>query len=359
MAEKQIERTREPEPKAVRSDQSILMKAEHFRKMAAGKVLIRGEDYDWEQSRHAYTKRYIWAGNWDKVATPGWSVFRNRMLTKGGRHVHQGGIGLLALEGRGYTIVDGVRHDWEAGDLVMLPIKPGGVDHQHFNRADGGYSEWIAFIYQPFQEILGDVYIQKEFHPNWTGPNVPLAENLVDEAMLSGILESRTHLKEPRSPGILGELINIRDQEREQLKRAKPVIKRKELPLENNPIGLFRWYLHPFMKDIPTKAMIEWSQEIPPGSRSGKVRSQGGKLYYILEGKGYTILNGTTYNWKKGDLLCIPHKIEGNVYQHFNTDSTKPANLYGAEFNWSAALGIDLGCGLDILEESPDFRHHI
>ncbi|MDO8636127.1 MAG: hypothetical protein Q7R34_07790, partial [Dehalococcoidia bacterium] len=347
---------REPEPKAERSDQDILMKAEHFRKMAAGKILIRGDDYDWEQSRHAYTKRYIWAGNWDKVATPGWAVFRNRFISKGGRHIHQGGIGLLALEGQGYTTVDGIRYDWEAGDLVMLPIKPGGVDHQHFNRLDNGYSEWIAFIYQPFQEIVGDVYIQKEFHPDWTGPKVPLAENQVDESLLAEIVKSRSYLKEPKSPGLLGDLIRTRNQEREQLKGAKPLIKGKELPLENNPLGLFRWYLHPSLKNNPTRAMIEWSQEIPPGSRSGMARTQGGKLYYVLEGKGYTILNGARYDWKKEDLLLIPHKIEGNVFQHFNADPQKRALLYGVEFNWSAALGIDMGCGFDILEPSPDFR---
>ncbi|MBF8265738.1 MAG: hypothetical protein HW384_1602 [Dehalococcoidia bacterium] len=39
MVEKQLERSTEPEPKAERSDQDILMKAEHFRKMAAVKYL--------------------------------------------------------------------------------------------------------------------------------------------------------------------------------------------------------------------------------------------------------------------------------------------------------------------------------
>lgn len=354
--EKQIERIKEPEPKQTGHDQDILMKAERFRLKAQGKRVIREEECEWEQTRHAFTMRYIWSANWDRVATPGWLVFRQRIFTKNGRHIHQGGIGLLALEGLGSTSVDGVRHDWEAGDLVMLPIKPGGVDHQHFNRVDGGYSEWIAFIYQPFQEIVGDVYIVKEFHPNWTGEKKAVAENLVDEVMLASILEARAKLKEPKSPGLLGELIRRRDEERVQLKNAKPVVKGKELPLENNPLGLFRWYLHPSLKDIPTKAMIEWSQEIPPGSRSGKARSQGGKLYFAMEGKGYTILDGTRHDWMKGDLLCIPHKIEGNVFQHFNADSQKRALLYGVEFNWSAALGIDMGCGFDILEESPDFH---
>ncbi len=47
--------------------------------------------------------------------------------------LHQGGRVHVVWEGRGYTMVDGVRHNWETGDVIMLPVKPEGTTHQHFN----------------------------------------------------------------------------------------------------------------------------------------------------------------------------------------------------------------------------------
>ncbi|HUQ78482.1 MAG TPA: cupin domain-containing protein [Patescibacteria group bacterium] len=49
------------------------------------------------------------------------------------RHRHGGEAWLYAVSGEGYSVVDDVRHDWQAGDLVV-------VDHwqwhQHFNRSN-------------------------------------------------------------------------------------------------------------------------------------------------------------------------------------------------------------------------------
>ncbi|MEE8472249.1 MAG: cupin domain-containing protein [Dehalococcoidia bacterium] len=355
--ERQIERVRESEPGETGHDQDMKWKAERFRQKAEGLRLIREDDQPWEQTRQAYTKRYIWAGNWDKVAMPGWIIFRHRIFTKGGRHVHQGGVGLFILEGKGYSIVDGVKREWEKDDLVMLPLQPGGCDHQHFNEVQGGYSEWIAFIYQPFQEIVGDVYIQKEFHPDYQGPKVAIASNLFDEEALARAIDGRKASGgQPAAGGYFGDLLRTRDREREQLARARIVIQGRDLPVENNPLGLYRWYLHPSMTDIPTKAIIAWTVELPPGSQSGKQRSQGGRGYYVLDGKGYTVLDGQRYDWKQGDLMCIPHKVEGSEYQFFNADSSQPARLYAVEFNWSAALGVDMGSGFDVLENSPDYK---
>src|ERR1700719_2851203 len=66
-----------------------------------------------------------------------WRVFIHDIRTRSGKHRHQGGLVIYVLEGRGYSVVDGERKDWEKGDLVLLPMKPGGVVHQHFNLNPG------------------------------------------------------------------------------------------------------------------------------------------------------------------------------------------------------------------------------
>jgi gentisate 1,2-dioxygenase len=46
------------------------------------------------------------------------------------KHRHGGEAYLYAIEGRGHSVIDGVRHDWEEGDLVIVDHF---AWHQHFN----------------------------------------------------------------------------------------------------------------------------------------------------------------------------------------------------------------------------------
>jgi gentisate 1,2-dioxygenase len=46
------------------------------------------------------------------------------------KHRHGGEAWLYALEGRGHSVIDGVRHDWKEGDLVVVDH---WAWHQHFN----------------------------------------------------------------------------------------------------------------------------------------------------------------------------------------------------------------------------------
>jgi hypothetical protein len=69
---------------------------------------------------------------------------------------------LYVIEGKGYTICDGQRLDWERGDLILLPIQPGGVEHQHFNLNGDKPSFWMAYIYKPFHDEVAHGMEQRE-----------------------------------------------------------------------------------------------------------------------------------------------------------------------------------------------------
>jgi mannose-6-phosphate isomerase-like protein (cupin superfamily) len=132
------------------------------------KVIVKKEDAFWEQSRQAFHGYYLNPGNWEDHAVPGWFSFVHQLRTHSGKHVHQGGICLFVLKGKGHTVVDGVRHDWEEGDCILLPIKPGGVEHQHFNDNPEGPSEWLCLDFLPVHQLAGAADTeQKEVHPDW------------------------------------------------------------------------------------------------------------------------------------------------------------------------------------------------
>jgi hypothetical protein len=152
------------------------------------------------------------------------------------------------------------------------------------------------------------------------------------------------------------ELIELRDRQRAQLKSAVQCVRGADLPLESNSQGLMRWYLHPEIKDTVLSTFLFFKQEIPPGSRSGRLRFQGGQVMFILEGKGHTLIDGVKHGWAAGDVVNLPIKTEGIVVQHVNDDSREWARFLAAEPNWFACTTVDRGCGFEQIEPSPDFR---
>jgi quercetin dioxygenase-like cupin family protein len=57
--------------------------------------------------------------------------------SRSGKIRSPGNIVHLVVEGSGHTVVDGVRHDWETGDVIVIPILEDGVVYQHFNDTAG------------------------------------------------------------------------------------------------------------------------------------------------------------------------------------------------------------------------------
>ncbi len=157
-------------------------------------------------------------------------------------------------------------------------------------------------------------------------------------------------------PFTFEDIIKKRDEWRERTKNSIKVIKGKELPVDNNQMGEYRWYIHPDTYNIPARSAVSWTHEIPPGGHSGKQKNQGGRVHYVIEGKGYVEVDGVKHEWKQGDLILIPIKPDGTVHQLFNTDPVNMARFVIIEPNWYDCLGPDMGSGLEMLENSSSYK---
>ena len=145
---------------------SVLGRWDTRRQRAAkGAILIKGNEQPWELNRQGRCRFYAHLGRAD-LANPDWISFRHEIHTHSGMHVHQGGLALFVTKGRGYTICNGRRADWKEGDVILLPIEPGGVEHQHFNLGDEP-CEWIAFAFNPWLDAMGNGYEQRQNHPEY------------------------------------------------------------------------------------------------------------------------------------------------------------------------------------------------
>lgn len=330
------------------------------RRAETGLVLIKGEETPWYQNRQARVRYYLLPPYRSDTALQTMAVFEQIIHRHSGMHRHQGGLAIYVLEGEGHTIVDEERYDWAAEDLLLLPIKPGGVAHQHFNRGPDKPARWLAFIPMAFQEYLASEVVQLETSPDWRSPAAADAKTKATEG--AGASASlRTIARTPRAAGkaasergktLLDSLFQLRDDYRARSESGLRVVRGRDLPWESNRQGRMRWYLHPYKRDIALGNLIVYVQEIPPGGKSGRQRCPGGFVHYMLTGRGTVEVDAKRYAWETGDCVALPIKSDGVEYQFFNGDAKAPARYLVVTPNLFEVLGVDLGSTFEQIEDA-------
>lgn len=347
-------RSREPEPLETEYDRVVHDREIRNQQLAEGKVVIPASKIPWELNRQGRIKFIINDRISENLAAPGWMVFQQIIHKHSGMHRHQGGTFIYIMEGKGYSTVNGVRLDWEAGDLAILPMMPGGVTHQHFNLDPAVPALWMRVGYSLHKNpVVANWIEQIEVNPEWAekkGLKDRKVAPLINHARTTDVSDSA------RGNTLFDALLNTRDEQRERMKHARMIVQGNSLTAEINPMGIFRWYVHPSMNDVACRAQLMYLQEIPPGSRSGKQLHQGGRFHYVLEGKGMTIIDGVRHNWEKDDSILLPIKSHGVVHQHINGDPNNPAKLLVSEPNWVDVWGVDLGSGFEMIEPAPEYK---
>jgi mannose-6-phosphate isomerase-like protein (cupin superfamily) len=169
VAETERTRTREREnPPLSAYEKTIAGDKAYAERQQTGRIVVRQADCPQEFSRQGILRYYLGHQITD---TPlrNWAVFSHEVRTKSGKHRHQGGLVIYVISGKGYSVVDGERINWKKGDLLLLPLRPDGVEHQHFNENADGPSLWMAFIHSPSRHYLASQMTQTEISPDYAG----------------------------------------------------------------------------------------------------------------------------------------------------------------------------------------------
>lgn len=145
--------------------------------------------------------------------------------------------------------------------------------------------------------------------------------------------------------------------ERKRREAGKDLITRDETSHDVNSFGILRWYLNPDLEIPSTRALYFAELEIPAGSRTGKLYSQGGQVHFVLEGKGHTIVDGETYEWESEDVIAIPVREDGITFQHFS-DGEETVRMVMTWPNLDSALGAEGGVAMAIVEPAPTSIEH-
>lgn len=99
-----------------------------------GTFVIKGKDLPWEQNRQGKMQWYLHPAL-ENAAIRSMLFFRQEIAARGRSGVQKtpGGAVIYIIKGRGYTLIDGERHDWEGEDVLNIPIRSNGVTVQHVN----------------------------------------------------------------------------------------------------------------------------------------------------------------------------------------------------------------------------------
>ena len=217
-----------------------------------------------------------------------------------GRHTHQGGITIFGVEGDGYSVVNGKRFDWSAEDAVLLPIVPGGLDHQHFRARDDRPSKFMGIIYEPLVVGLGAEMVQLE----------PQTRTAQWEAAKAGTVQGNGTAFAPSAP-TLGALIELRERQRASL-NMPALIRRADLPVDRNGFGELRWYVHPARPGFAGIApMFVFTQRLEAGQESDLLTMPGNGYLYVLAGSPTVEVDDESFATAVGDIVCLPPRRNG------------------------------------------------
>jgi gentisate 1,2-dioxygenase len=216
------------------------------------------------------------------------------------------------MEGQGaYTAVDGERVYMAPGDLILTPS---WAWHDHGNESDQPVV-WMDGLDVPLVQFLNAMFFQF-----YDSPQVPVSKPNNASGRLHGHQSlSPTWVKEkPQSSPLLlypwdktwHSLVTLRDFDGDKHD------------------GIALQYTHPQTGGALLPTMACWIQMLRPGQRLKAHRHTGSAVYYVVQGTGETIIDGSRFVWAKGDIMTLPSWA---LHEHANLSTRDTAVLFSIQ----------------------------
>jgi quercetin dioxygenase-like cupin family protein len=107
-------------------------------RVARGRNHVNRDELEVELNALGYTRWYLHPAL-EEPSTRALYFFELEIPSgsRSGLLQHQGGVIHFVLEGSGWTEYDDGQHEWEAGDVIALPVKEAGIQFRHHNTGLG------------------------------------------------------------------------------------------------------------------------------------------------------------------------------------------------------------------------------
>jgi gentisate 1,2-dioxygenase len=201
----------------------------------------------------------------------------------------------VVIEGNGaYTNVSGERTLMRPGDFVTTP---NWAWHDHGNETDDPMM-WLDGLDMPFVLALNAMFYE-EFYPGHGHEIQPVTRELDDSQARynRGFRPHRDTFSGDYSPILNYRYADVRET-LALMERAGDAVSEEE--------GVMLDYINP-LSGGPTLPTIDaHAQLIRPGEHTRAVRDTASRLYFVLDGRGTSIIGGQRLEWEKGDTFCAP-----------------------------------------------------
>lgn len=224
------------------------------------------------------------------------------------------------LEGSGFTIVEDIAYPWYEGSTLAIPF---GAAHQHFNTGSGK-ARYLSYTSIALEHFVG--LHRTEQLERWGAtdrlPTTPrsddgrttegrrIALNPENAEFIDGSVEaaSQFDVYQGGGPLVLGTVDGM-----ERFAASHHAATHRIMNIMKPGFNDF-WVHEQEMSSVFT----DDAHDI--GGRHAHMEA----LLYVLEGEGYTEIDGEAFEWHTGSTVQVPGPQ--SVHQHFNT-SEKPSRL--------------------------------
>jgi quercetin dioxygenase-like cupin family protein len=289
----------------LRASASLESSVEH------GPVVARGRDLIWiETPQDARAAMLI--GPASGFPTQGTALVKAEIPAgwRTGKHVH-GEEAIHVTAGTGFSVIGGARYDWKAGTTLHVPYR---AEHQHVNTGDSpaiyisaltqdlDFSAGLGRLEQLDEKAQGYAELEKRYPAESSqfaadGRRIALhLEDAIDEKArrLAGHAHPKAGKGAHRHAGIW------------------ILMGGSESPSDET--NGFR---------ARAAAMTNIFEETPHSSSHKHTHTEA--MLYVLEGRGYSLIDGKRYDWEEGDAVHVPPRM--TEHEHFNDSDTRTRTL--------------------------------
>ena len=227
-----------------------------------------------------------------------------------GKHVH-GEEAIHVTAGTGFSVIDGARYDWKPGTTLHVPYR---AAHQHVNTGE-----------------TPATYVSAVTHDLDLAVNLGTLEQLEEKGSGDGGLAQRYP---PGSSQYAADgrriALHFEDAIDEVARRLEGHAHRKEGKGAHRHAGI--WILMGGSESMSDEtngfraraASMTNIFEEAPRTRSHR-HTHTEAMLYVLEGSGYSEIDGQRYDWEQGDAVHVPPRM--TLHEHFNDSEARTRTL--------------------------------
>lgn len=205
-------------------------------------------------------------------------------------HRHSAAALRFIMEGSGgYTVVNGEKTTMEVGDFIATP---NWTWHDHGNEG-GGPMFWLDGLDVPLVRALDAVFFE---------PYSTRQQEVVESAGASDYRFGR---------GVRPTFLSHHDAATPLLNYRYPQVREALTELGKSPLGDLSddvrvEYVNPITGGHALPTIAAYAQLLRPGFDGRPHRHTSSAVYLVVEGSGYSMINGRRFDWAPNDVIALP-----------------------------------------------------